>query len=94
LQSCSGLAYFAGSRFTHVFAQFLCFYVNRSYNDLGFTVFAGLTDAWRKHPICNLESNFKNMFPGLGTAVALFAVYVVFDQGMSAMAPKKEKHHH
>jgi len=38
----------------------------------------GMTDAWRKHPIVAREENVKidNMFPGLKTAIALFAVFV------------------
>jgi len=38
----------------------------------------GLTDAWRKHPIVNRSENvkMKHMFPGLKTAIGLFAVYV------------------
>lgn len=38
----------------------------------------GMTDAWRKHPLVAQEENMKikNMFPGLTTAIGLFAVFV------------------
>lgn len=34
-------------------------------------------DAWRRHPL--LHNCAKKPFPGLGLAVGIFSVYLVFD---------------
>eukprot|EP01041_Mallomonas_annulata_P004259 gene4259-8477_t len=39
-------------------------------------VFAG-QDAWRRHPL--LDGCWKNPFPGLRTAIGIFAVYVIVE---------------
>ena len=54
----------------------------------------GKTDAWRTHPIFNPSNNLKNMFPGLGTAIVLFAGYVAVDQLLAAGSKKAEQHGH
>ena len=33
---------------------------------------AGMTDAWRQHPMFNAQENLKRMFPGLGTGLCLY----------------------
>ena len=52
----------------------------------------GKTDAWRTHPMFSSSENIKKMFPGLGTAIVLFAGYVAFDK-LSAVNTKKAGHH-
>ena len=48
--------------------------------------------AWRSHPA--ITNNVRHLFPGLGTATAIFAVYVVADLAFSAHAQRKggDKH--
>jgi len=55
----------------------------------------GLSDAWRKHPLHTVEENTKisNMFPGLGTAIVLFAAFVAVDKGMAAAGGGKKAAH-
>jgi NADH dehydrogenase (ubiquinone) 1 beta subcomplex subunit 3 len=52
----------------------------------------GKTDAWRTHPIFNSSNNLKKMFPGLGTAIVLFAGFVAVDK-LLASGSKKTGHH-
>jgi NADH dehydrogenase (ubiquinone) 1 beta subcomplex subunit 3 len=52
----------------------------------------GKTDAWRSHPMFSASENIKKMFPGLGTAIVLFAGYVAVDKLMAS--PKKSGHGH
>ncbi|CAN0274884.1 unnamed protein product [Phaeothamnion confervicola] len=52
-------------------------------------VFAG-QDAWRSHPI--ISGCARRPFPGLGTAAAIFGVYVVADfiYGVATRPPPRE----
>ncbi len=54
----------------------------------------GKTDAWRTHPIFNPYNNIMKMFPGLGTAIVLFAGYVAVDQALAAGTKKPGNHGH
>ncbi|KAJ1735404.1 hypothetical protein LPJ61_000568 [Coemansia biformis] len=36
-------------------------------------------EAWRNHPSFSKMSQLRGMFPGLGIATGLFAVYLVYD---------------
>jgi hypothetical protein len=47
-------------------------------------------DAWRKHPF--LTNCAKKPFTGLGTAAAIFSVYVVVDAIAGAMSSKSHGH--
>jgi NADH-ubiquinone oxidoreductase B12 subunit family len=38
-------------------------------------------DKWRKHPV--FRPRFATVFPGLGTAAAIFSVYMVIDYARS-----------
>ena len=53
----------------------------------------GITDAWRSHPELIAKNNLKAMFPGLGTALVLFAGYVALDQ-LLWKTPKGHGHGH
>jgi NADH dehydrogenase (ubiquinone) 1 beta subcomplex subunit 3 len=36
-------------------------------------------EAWRKHPVFSNRVMFRNLFPGFGTAVVAFTIYVLYD---------------
>jgi len=40
-------------------------------------IFSPYHESWRKHPMLN--PRYRDMFPGLGYAVAIFGTYVVGD---------------
>ncbi|OCF38220.1 hypothetical protein I316_00446 [Kwoniella heveanensis BCC8398] len=41
-------------------------------------------EAWRKSPIFSNRAMFRNMFPGLGTAIVAFTAYVIYDDFIAA----------
>jgi len=43
-------------------------------------------EAWRNHPL--LRTTWRSTFPGLGTGVAVFALYVLWDKTMSTGVKK------
>ncbi|KAJ2726150.1 hypothetical protein GGI07_000789 [Coemansia sp. Benny D115] len=46
-------------------------------------------EAWRDHPSFSKMAQLRGMFPGLGIATGLFAVYLAYDH----FAGKSHKHH-
>ena len=52
----------------------------------------GKTDAWRTHPLLSYPLSIKRVFPGLGTALALFAGFVAFDKLLGAGSKPKKGH--
>ncbi len=53
----------------------------------------GKTDAWRTHPMFDPSKNILKMFPGLGTAIVLFAGFVAVDQ-LTTGSKKTGQHGH
>jgi hypothetical protein len=53
----------------------------------------GKTDAWRTHPMFDSSKNIMKMFPGLGTAIVLFAGFVAVDQ-LASGSKKAGQHGH
>ncbi|KAJ1952607.1 hypothetical protein EC988_003460 [Linderina pennispora] len=47
-------------------------------------------EAWRSHPSFSKMAQLRGMFPGLGIATGLFAVYCVYDH---FAAKPSDKHH-
>ncbi|KAI8322123.1 hypothetical protein GQ54DRAFT_158652 [Martensiomyces pterosporus] len=45
-------------------------------------------EAWRNHPSFSKMSQLRGMFPGLGIASGLFAVYLVYDHFSHSKANK------
>ncbi|WWD19626.1 hypothetical protein CI109_104088 [Kwoniella shandongensis] len=54
-------------------------------------------EAWRKSPIFSNRAMFRNMFPGLGTAIVAFTAYVIYDDYFASKSTShghaKEEHH-
>jgi len=53
-------------------------------------VFSPQHESWRKHPM--LQAKYRNMFPGLGYATAIFATYCACEWVYLRINPKS--HHH
>lgn len=57
-------------------------------------MFSRASQAWRQHPLLTQNENIKHMFPGLGTAAAIFSVYVfgeAFYNTMTASSKHSQK---
>ena len=50
-------------------------------------------EMWRLHPAITKAGNIRNMFPGLGIAVAAFSVYCVGDFVVSSMTSSSSSSH-
>jgi len=53
----------------------------------------GSNDAWRQHPWLKAKHNIRYMFPGLGTAVAIFSVYLVGEHFYKKLDSSSKSHH-
>lgn len=57
-------------------------------------MFSKAHNVWRQHPWLRQSENLKKMFPGLGTASAIFGTYIFLEAFYNRAFAKKGAHAH